>query len=305
MDCLFINHCELCYECINCEDCYDVRYAFNCHQVRNSAHVEHCYGSTNLLYCAGVHQGHNQLLNQRYSQQDFSHLKEAIESSVELQEEYGQKFESLKQSLTLPTILEDRCEDCTGNFMVESKHCRNVYDVSKLQDVYHAHDCSNVTDSMDLYSVYGPGSLNYEVYSASVAVHNNICIRDCWPAEHLLYCDHCFGSKHCFGCIGLQNHTFCILNTQYTQEEYEQMVSIIIERMRLDLEWGEFFPMEISPFPLAETPASNRLIDPRKSFKVIAQERAFYEKMRLPIPTLHPDERHRLRLLKKQKYLSR
>lgn len=34
----------------------------------------------------------------------------------------------------------------------------------------------------------------------------------------------------------------------------------------------------------------------RRPFKVIKQELDYYRKLRLPIPHLHPDERHRLRM---------
>jgi hypothetical protein len=48
---------------------------------------------------------------------------------------------------------------------------------------------------------------------------------------------------------------YCILNKQYTKEEYESLVSRIIEHMRQTREWGEFFPAGISPFAYNETTA--------------------------------------------------
>jgi hypothetical protein len=59
---------------------------------------------------------------------------------------------------------------------------------------------------------------------------------------------------------------YCILNKQYTKEEYEKLVPKIIEHMRKTSyqspngsgtgqagEWGEFFPVELSPFAYSET----------------------------------------------------
>jgi hypothetical protein len=40
----------------------------------------------------------------------------------------------------------------------------------------------------------------------------------------------------------------CILNKQYTKEEYERLVPKIIEHMRKANEWGEFLPIETSLF---------------------------------------------------------
>ncbi|MEI8091823.1 MAG: hypothetical protein WCG98_06500 [bacterium] len=52
-----------------------------------------------------------------------------------------------------------------------------------------------------------------------------------------------FYCHHCFGCVGLKNKEYCILNTQYTQQEYEQIVPEIIDYLMHIGERGEFFPM--------------------------------------------------------------
>ena len=73
----------------------------------------------------------------------------------------------------------------------------------------------------------------------------------------MLYSDNCLNnSRNCFGCIGLKNNDeYCILNKQYTKEEYETLVPKIIEHMMKTGEWGEFFPSSMSPFGYNETVA--------------------------------------------------
>jgi hypothetical protein len=72
----------------------------------------------------------------------------------------------------------------------------------------------------------------------------------------------CFNSKNLFGCIGMRGKQYCILNKQYTKEEYEKMVEKIKKHMNempyVDKKgnsygYGEFFPAEISPFAYNET----------------------------------------------------
>jgi hypothetical protein len=48
---------------------------------------------------------------------------------------------------------------------------------------------------------------------------------------------------------------YCIFNKQYSKEEYEKIVPTIIEHMISTGEWGEFFPIELSPFGYNETVA--------------------------------------------------
>src|SRR3989344_406560 len=76
------------------------------------------------------------------------------------------------------------------------------------------------------------------------------------------YTDYCHSSSHLFGCVGLRNKQYCILNKQYTKEEYEALVPRVIEHMNnmpytdqqgRIYKYGEFFPPEFSPFAYNET----------------------------------------------------
>ncbi len=62
-------------------------------------------------------------------------------------------------------------------------------------------------------------------------------------------------SRDLFGCIGVKQGKFCILNKQYSEEEYKKLREKIIEHMKKTGEWGEFFPSGISPFAYNETVA--------------------------------------------------
>jgi len=81
-------------------------------------------------------------------------------------------------------------------------------------------------------------------------------------SQDLRYTQHCHSSKHLFGCVGLRNASYCIFNKQYTKEEYEKLVTEIIKQMN-ELpykdamgniyKYGEFYPVEMSPFGYNET----------------------------------------------------
>jgi hypothetical protein len=53
--------------------------------------------------------------------------------------------------------------------------------------------------------------------------------------NRLYYSDHVSWSSNCFLCV--KNKSYCILNRQYTKEEYEELVPRIIEKMISDGEW--------------------------------------------------------------------
>jgi CxxC-x17-CxxC domain-containing protein len=77
----------------------------------------------------------------------------------------------------------------------------------------------------------------------------------CWNNSNIDFCNLCFSSKNLFGCIGLKHAQYCILNKQYSKEEYFKTREKIIQHMKKTKEWGEFFPIELSPFAYNETVA--------------------------------------------------
>ena len=56
--------------------------------------------------------------------------------------------------------------------------------------------------------------------------------------------------------MGLKKHTYCILNKQYTKEEYEALMPKIIEHMKSTNEWGRWYDVERSPHGYNETIAN-------------------------------------------------
>jgi hypothetical protein len=109
---------------------------------------------------------------------------------------------------------------------------------------------------MDEYSGGRGSELMYEVTSGSGSYGVLFSLRAS-DSQHVLYSLFTSTSKHIFGCVGLRRSKYCILNKQYTQEEYERLVPKIIARMRQDGEWGEFLPIQSSLFAYNETVAND------------------------------------------------
>ncbi len=62
-----------------------------------------------------------------------------------------------------------------------------------------------------------------------------------------------YNSQNMFGCVGIKKGEYRIMNKKYDKEEYESLVSKIIEHMKSTKEFGEFFSVEMSPFGYNET----------------------------------------------------
>jgi len=200
-------------------------------------------------------------------------------------------------------------------------------------------------DMMDCLGTGKESELMYEVTAAvtnqRISFSSNIALsNDC------LYCECISHGRYLFGCIGLSHRKYCILNKQYSKEEYEKLVPKLIEHMRSTGEWGENIPVSISPFAYNETiaqeyfplvkeealakgfrwrdeileiPNVEKIIpaerlpmsiegipddvlnwaiecqETRKPYMISAQELLFYRKMNIPLPRLHPEQRHSAR----------
>jgi ribosomal protein S27E len=78
-----------------------------------------------------------------------------------------------------------------------------------------------------------------------------------YNCDNCYYCQHINACENCFWCIGIKNKKYCILNKQYTKEEYETLVWKIIAQMSGDKQRGEFFPVNMSTFCYNETMAQD------------------------------------------------
>ena len=108
-------------------------------------------------------------------------------------------------------------------------------------------DCDECGDSAELLyesAICGFNTQNFRFTSFSLSQSSN-----------LDYCQYCNFCSNCFGCIGLQRKKYCILNKQYSKEEYGELVPKIIEHMKKSGEWGEFFPAKYSDFAYNESVA--------------------------------------------------
>ncbi|HUC88420.1 MAG TPA: hypothetical protein VMR49_00085 [Candidatus Paceibacterota bacterium] len=218
-DCL---DCNFIYDCRNCNDC------FGCVNLRNKK------------YC---------IWNIQYSEKDYlEKIKEFNLGNRQELEKVKMKFNKMIFSLPIRATRNEHSENVLGNYLVNSKNCINVMwamdsenltntdFVMKLKDSY---DCTVSAIAEQLYSTSGVGNNCFNVKLSSFGRE----LQDC---EYTMNCKNC---QYCFGCIGLVNAKFYIFNKQYIEEEYWKTVDAIKVKMIEGGEYGEFFPISLSPFP--------------------------------------------------------
>ncbi len=255
IDNLYLLRSELMYETVVCESSYNCQYT---QQVTGCGNCVFGYDLINCQDCllsAGLRNKQYCIWNKQYSKEDYFKYKESFQlDSWDSIQSLKKQFDEFLLKIPRKYANLIQCEESTGDNLKRCKNAKECYNQSDL------HSCKFMTSgdkAVDCYDCNSTG--NPELCYESLTPDNgymNAFVADCWNAKYLLYCSHCHNSQNLFGCAGLKKNQYCILNKQYTREDYERMVPKIISHMKQTGEWGEFFPATLTPFAYDETPAN-------------------------------------------------
>ena len=255
-DCTFAYHSALCYQSIQTYNAYNSNYSMYCEDTSDSQFCFDMKGCKNCLFSSNQRQKEHCIFNEQFSKSEYAKkLAELDLGSFVRREQFLQKWNEFR---TGNAIHRDQyllnCENSSGDNL---KNCKNTFfsfNASNCEDSKYLYDVLDAKDCQDLnYSLYKP-EVSYELISTLQMTYSAFSMASHYCSS-VLYCEMCNNSENLFGCIGLRHKKFCILNKQYTQEEYEKMRSRIMEHMKRTGEWGEFFQASISPWGYNETVA--------------------------------------------------
>ncbi|NUJ98295.1 hypothetical protein HGA92_06015, partial [Candidatus Gracilibacteria bacterium] len=272
IDCYQVKESENLYECFQCNKCQNSSYLYKCNSSHSSLFLWNCSGCNNCIFCWNLNNAQYSILNKIYNKEEYKEKKKEIENNRSLLNQMkNQFFELIKGKIVHKDLDNTLSIKSLGNELIECNDCYHCYMMKKCEGSRYAWDNVGYKNSMDNYSG-GDSSFCYETLANKKSYKNNFSYR-IKESENLFYSMFMFTCKDCFGCIGLKNKSYCILNKQYTKEEYEILVPKIIEHMMTppkspsieresgaivkqgEQEWGEFFPSSLSPFGYNETVA--------------------------------------------------
>jgi len=265
IDCWFVVECELCYFCINSEKCYRVYFGQYVNNCLESAFLYNCSGCSHCFGCSNLKNKSYYIFNRPYSKGEYFKIVNNYDLGS------LQKFIQVKNMFAnLSSKLPHRFAQILQSVNVDGDRISYTKNCSHCFDTYGVEDCKYVVlaglglaDSYDVFDAGTKSNLLYEVAGSGVNLSLSAFIN--WVTEEGLrnyYADLCVNCSNLFGCVGLRNKQYCILNRQYSKEEYEALVPKIIAHMN-DMpyvdskgriyKFGEFFPPELSPFAYNET----------------------------------------------------
>jgi hypothetical protein len=254
-----------------CENTYDVTNGFKSYNLftgegnviscvdsyfmKDCRHCTDCFSAVNLKNKSYVFFG-EQLDREEYKKR----VGEIDLGSYKTYEEMRTKARALWQSSIPRGVYDDFTADVTGNYVFESKNCKECYDVGYAEDSKFLMliKAGVVRDCYDYMDGWTAAERMYECVTVGAETADVHFSQDGGHGLHSSdYTILCFGGSDLFGCVGLRNKKYCILNKQYSKEEYLALREKIIAQMTQDGEYGEFFPMKFSPHPYNDTLANS------------------------------------------------
>ncbi len=267
-DCLdndFIRKCELCYFSFDLENCYQTFYSVSCKDCNGIWFSKDCNGLSSCFGCVNLRNKKYHILNEPYSKEDYEKKLRDFNlnsyAGIEMAKKEAGEFwiKHPKKSYRGFQNLNSK-----GDYIYHSKNVSYGFLITDVEDskfvaLTHSKptkDCYDYTDWGDnVNRIYDSIAIGYAAHDIKFShlVFNNV--RD---IEYSYFCSR---SSDLLGCVGLTEKHYCILNKQYSKEDYFSLREKIIKHMD-DMpyvdkggrvyKYGEFFPPEISPFSYNE-----------------------------------------------------
>ncbi|MEK7134367.1 MAG: hypothetical protein AAB819_01415 [Patescibacteria group bacterium] len=255
---------DFCYDNTLCENGYQVTSSLHCHDCRNTHFSFDCKNCSNIIGCSGLRNKQYQIFNKQVTKEEYgAFVKENLNGSLANRRALFARARDLWRSVPQRATYIEHSNNVFGNIIKESRNVRECMSAEKCDNIKYCLYTLGLRDSMDTTSVWD-GELNYEFMAGQHSSFSRFSKSTMDTSSDIQYSAFTQGSQHLFGCVNMRGKKYCILNTQYSKEEFEELRGKIIEHMSTmpyydrsgrEYTYGEFFPPEASPFAYEESTA--------------------------------------------------
>lgn len=264
----YVDKSENVYEGIGVHNSRGIMWSQNIFECLDSAFLISCVNLQNCFGCVNLRYKKYHFLNEPFPKEEYRNRVSAILGSSSAMEKFQNEFNQF--SLKFPRRENNNLKsvDVSGDYIFESKNCHSSFELTNCENLRYAFSTKLAKDA---YDIIGHGR-NSELLLENVTAGYSSRVIGCFWAENTQNISYCFSvrnSQKCFGCDGLKNAKFSILNKTYSEEEYNQIKNKIIAELRERGEYGLFFPSNLALFAYNESIAHDNM--PLTKEEVIAQ----------------------------------
>lgn len=250
MDSRDLHKADHVYACMQSDNLYKTSFVYSSKDCTDSMFLFDCRNTNECFGCVGLRNAKHCVWNQQLSPDEYKEFMQSIYPLTrEKIKDFLDKFKELIKTKPINASMNIGCENVDG---VSLENCKNLSDVNlaeNSENVRHADGLLSHNTSMDVLFSGGNSSLLYSsvnVGSQSSHVKFSAYCKFCTNSEFIFNCKNV---DNCFMCFGLQDKSYCILNKQYSKEEYHKIVDEIKVEMMKRGEYADGVGLEFSPQP--------------------------------------------------------
>jgi len=271
--CFDNSHCngsERCYNSFWIKNCYRAHFCSQCSESRELWFCKDCLGCSNCFGCVNLRNKQYCIFNEQYSKEEYAgklarmklNSRNGIAEADRAAHAFWEKFPN-KYIQGIKNV------SSTGAYVTNSKNVKCGYLVRESEDCKYVQYLQTPPNKNCYdFTIWGEGNeFGYESMTSGLGTFNLRFSIECWPSvRDIEYGIFCHGSSNLFGCVGLKKKEYCILNKQYSKDEFFALRARIIEHMDAMpytdkagrvYRYGEFPPIEFSPFAYNQTLAQD------------------------------------------------
>ncbi len=254
------------YETMHSNRLYRVRFGCFSDECLDSAFIYNCIGCNDCFGCVNLRKQKYRLWNEQLSKPEYLKQMEYWDlGSYQRLEEAKAKFRSLYLSMPHKYAHALNSNNVSGDIIRDTKDCQTCF--SALDGVQN---CKYLyfggLGLKDSYDVTAGGNMSELMYETIMTFQAQKAFFSSGGSNlrNAEYSDWVGNSSDVFGCVSLKNKKHCILNKQYTKDEYQALVPKIkqqmhampyVDKLGRKYAYGDFFPAELSAYSYNETQA--------------------------------------------------
>ena len=221
------------YEALHSDRLYRVSFVYFSQECVESSFLLDCVGCTYCFGCINLRKQKYRIVNEQLSKEEYhERIKYWDLGSYKRLEEAKEKFKKLYLSLPHRYAFITNASRVSGDIIRDTKDCENCFTtlkgIEKCKHVFFGG--LNLKDSYDVVLGGDLSELLYETVGVTKA-QRTLFSAGSGGGTDVQYANYTSDSHNVFGCIGLKNKQWCILNKQYDKETFQKLKAKIIAQM--------------------------------------------------------------------------
>lgn len=263
-DCDFILNADHVYEGSNIGGVYNTKFIYFSDECLDSSFLFNCVGCSDCFGGVNLRNQKYRIFNQQYTKDEYKKeivkwdlgsyktIKKAKDKFMELYHRTPRRFALIKNS-----------SNVIGDDIQNTKNCEECFsathDVQNCKFIFHGGLL--LKDSYDVTLGGDTSELLYQTIASTQSQKTLFSISNN-NSVNVEYSENLYNCSDCFGCVKLKHKRYCILNKQYTKDEYKKLVSKIKEHMNkmpfidnkgITHKYGDYYPIKHALFAFNES----------------------------------------------------